>query len=250
MFAQTLASFETEWRYRADLQGLGTSVGRHPSANLLPVFNGAYRDLIEQALEYGYTQFLSRGTTTNLPTTPVEAGESYAVIATDATIRQIKKIDVRPSGGNWITLEEITALQLRDYGASSTPARVPRGWCWLDSGVTATTMVGHVAVTPVPQGGQYALWTMPEFTPLVLTTDSYVYHAECWRKWHIYKAMLEVCVVRDKNSQNVWNAIAKQLDPANEGSPAHQLKNMAPTASGAMTWTRSPDYNNTRGWGR
>lgn len=246
MFTQALGDtstgFEAEWRYRADLQGLGTSVGRHPSANLLPIFNGAYREMLEQALQWGYTQLLTRGTTTTPVWAPVEVGEGYAVIATTASMQQIKQVDFRySSGGDWRSLEEVSITQLRDLALNSTTAP-PRGWCLLETGISGADLTGQIAIAPVPPSGSYVLWTMPEFTALTGAAGLFAYHAECWRKWHIYKAMQEVCVVRDKDTQRIRDAIDRMLDPAVEQSPAHQMRAMAPTAAGPKTWTRSPNY--------
>lgn len=251
----TTTGFEGQFRFLADQQGLGTSVGRHPSASLLPVFNASYRELREYVTGLGYTQFLQRGTTTSLPTTAVEDGETYAIIdvgtsgtpGTVSTILQVKKIDVKISGDDWRELPEVTILQLRDLPARGT---APQGWCWLNSGsITGTTafVKGQIAIAPVPSSGSYCLWTMTEAPDLVNTTDVFIYHSESWAQWHMYHAMQKICGVRDKNNAAQLQAIAAQLNPNVPGTPAWNIQHQAPTASGPRTWTRSSAY---RGAGR
>jgi len=264
MFTQALGTtttgFEGEFRFEADLQGLGTSVGRHPSANLLPVFNSSYRRLVELVTGYGYTQFCTRGVTTALPTTAVETGETYAVInvgtagdpGTVPPVRQIKMLDVRDTSGRWRTLPEVTLLQLRDF--ASTSRGTPQAWCWLTapSISSGTTLVaGQIAITPTPIGGSYALWEMNELTLPSATTDVYLYHTEDWRMWHMYDAMARICGARDKDSARRLDFILSRLDPDVEGSPAWNVRNQAPTAAGSKTMTRASNYRGVGGlWGR
>jgi hypothetical protein len=252
--------FEGEFRFEADIQGLATAVGRHPSANLLPIFNSSYRRLVELVTGYGYTQFCTRGTTTALPTTAVETGETYATIdvgtagapGTVPTTRQVKMIDVKDLSGRWRTLPEVTLLQLRDF--ASTTRGQPEGWCWVTapSISSGTTLVaGKIAFTPVPAGGSYALWTMNDLTPPSATTDVYLYHTEDWRMWQMYDAMARVCGARDKDTAKKLQFILSRLDPSVEGSPAFNIKNQAPTAAGSKTMTRASNYRGISGaWGR
>jgi hypothetical protein len=253
VFTQALGTattaFEGQFRFLSDIQGLGTSVGRHPSADLLPVFNASYRSLRELVTGYGYTQFVTRGATTALPTTAVEAGETYAVITTAIGLEQIKAFDVKYTTGEWDRLPEVTLLQLRDFarlsgpGLPATPAR-PRAWCWLDAGsVSAAAYTGgKIAVTPVPNGGSYALWAMNETTDVSATTDVFLYHTEDWRQWHMYSAMAKIVGARDKDTARKLEFVQMQLNPDIEGTPAFNIKNQAPTAAGPKTWTRSASY--------
>lgn len=247
----TTTGFEGQFRFLADAQGLGTSVGRHPSADLLPVFNASYRALREHVTGLGYTQFIARGTTLALPTSAVEAGETYATIdvgtsgtpGTVPTTQQIKRVDVK-FDGRWRELPEVTLLQLRDLADSATAGR-PRGWCWLNAGsITGTTafVKGTIAVSPVPSGGSYALWTMTEAPDLVNTSDVWLYHTESWAQWHMYHAMLQIIAVRDKDSAAKAQAVARMLNPEEPGTPAYNIQRFAPTASGPRTWVRSASY--------
>jgi hypothetical protein len=250
----TTSGFESQFRFLADQQGLGTSVGRHPSASLLPVFNASYRELREYVTGLGYTQFMQRGATTPLPTTPVEAGETYAIIdvgtsgtpGTPSTILQVKKVDVKIGGNDWQELPEVTLLQLRDL-----PARgAPQGWCWLNSGsITSGTafVKGQIAIAPVPSAGSYCLWSMTEQPDLTATTDVFLYHSESWAQWHMFHAMQKICGIRDKNNAAQLNAIAAQLNPSVPGTPAWNIQHQAPTASGPRTWTRSSAYRGAGG---
>jgi hypothetical protein len=264
VFTQALGTgttgFEGEFRYLADVQGLATSVGRHPSASLLPIFNSSYRRLRELVSGYGYTQFCVRGATTALPTTAVETGETYAIInvgtagapGTVPPTAQIKMLDVRDTTGRWRTLPEVTLLQLRDF--ASTSRGQPQAWCWLNapSISSGTTLVaGQIAITPTPNGGSYALWAMNELTMPTATTDVYIYHTEDWRMWHMYDAMAQVCGARDKDTAKKLDFIMSRLDPDVDGSPAFNIRNQAPTAAGAKTMTRSSNYRGIIGaWGR
>lgn len=264
MFSQVLGTsttgFEGDFRFEADVQGLATSAGRHPSPNLLPVFNSSYRRLRELVTSYGYTQFCRRGTTTALPTSAVETGETYAVIDVGSdgsasgisNISQIKMVDVKDTSGRWRTLPEITLLQLRDF--STTTKGPPRAWCWLNGAsfsALASQTKGSIAITPVPNGGSYALWTLPEAIVPSSTSDFYIYHTEDWRMWHMYDAMSRIVGARDKDTARKLDFILSRLDPDVEGSPAFNIKNQAPTAAGPKTMTRSSDYRGIGGlWGR
>jgi hypothetical protein len=266
MFTQVLGTsttgFEGEFRYLADVEGLATSVGRHPSANLLPVFNSSYRRLRELVSGYGYTQFCRPGATTALPTTAVEAGETYAVIDVGAdgaavgvsNISQIKMVDVKSPGGRWRTLPEITILQLRDH-ATTTPGR-PEAWCWLTGpqfGALASQSKGSIAITPVPNGGSYKLWTMTEAIPVSSTSDFFIYHTEDWRMWHMYDAMGQIVGARDKDTAKKLDYITdNRLNVNVVGSPAYNISTQRPTAAGPRTWTRSGAYRGASRprWGR
>lgn len=248
----TTTGFEGQFRFLADVEGLGTPAGRHPSANLLPVFNASYRSLREFVTGMGYTQFIQRGTTTSLPTTPVEAGESYAVIANAQALDQIKRIDVRISGSDWYELPEVTLLQLRDL----TPARFfgspsrPQGWCWLNAGTVATSVytAGQIAFAPVPSSGQFCLWTMTEFTDLVATTDVWLYHTEDWAQWHMWDAMSKILGSRDKDTARKLDYIVNnRLNIEVPGSPANNIWKQRPTAAGPRTWTRGANYRGIGG---
>lgn len=266
--ATSPAGFEGQFRFLCDAQGLSTAAGRHPSADLLPVFNASRRSLRELVCSYGYTLLMTRGTTTNLPVVPVEAGEQYAVIdvgvsgspGTISTIDQLKKIDVKVNGTDWYPLDEVSLLQLRDishsrYGQGSTYPTRPRGWCWLNAGVETnpagvpTHVKGQIAVSPVPQNGQYALWTMNEEADLVTTTDVWLYHTEDWAQWHMWDAMSKICGARDKDSARKLDYIVNnRLNREIPGSPAYNIWTQRPTASGPRTWTRARNYRGP--WGR
>lgn len=252
----TTTGFEGQWRFLADAQGLGTAAGRHPSADMLPVFNASYRALREWVTSLGYTQFIKRGTTTTLPTTPVEAGETYAVIdvgtsgtpGTVPTLEQIKRVDIKVNGSDWYELPEVTLLQLRDL----TPSRFfgnpsnPRGWCWLNAGnITGTTafVAGQIALAPVPTNGSYALWSMTEQPDLVNTTDVWLYHTEDWAQWHMFDAMSKIVGARDKDTARKLDYIVNnRLNPNVPGSPAFNIASQRPTAAGPRTWVRSSSY--------
>lgn len=241
-----------DFRFEADIQGLNTApTARHPDANIILVANSSYKRLRELVAGYGYTQFCTRGTTTALPTTAVETGETYASITTLVGMDQLKMVDVKDTNGRWRPggLPEVTLLQLRDFATPFSGA--PRAWCWLDSGSVsgATFTGGKIAITPVPIGGSYALWTMSEPQVVASSTDVFLYHTEDWRMWHMYDVMSRIVGARDKDTAKKLQFIMSRLDPSVEGSPAFNIKNQAPTASGSKTMTRSSNYNGIGPWG-
>jgi hypothetical protein len=245
----TTTGFEGQWRFLCDTQGLGTAAGRHPSADLLPIFNANYRSLRQFVTGLGYRQFCQRGATTALPTSAVEANETYATITLAAGVSQIVQVDAFYQG-EWLEggLQEIQLGQLRDYPTRTRGC--PRAWLWLDAGsVSGSTLTaGKIGVTPVPNSGSYALWTMSEFTDLVQTTDVYLYHTEDWRRYHMYSAMADICGARDKDTARKLDFILRQLDPSIEGTPAYNIAVHAPTAAGPKTWTRSVNYRGVGPW--
>jgi hypothetical protein len=225
------------------------------------VFNSSYRRLREFVVSLGYTQFCRPGTTTALPTSAVETGETYAVIdvGTDGSatgvsnIEQIKMFDVKGTNGQWRTLPEVTILQLRDY--ASTVSGPPRAWCWLNGpafGALASQSKGSIAVTPVPNGGSYKLWTMAEAIPVSGTSDFFIYHTEDWRMWHMYDAMSQIVGARDKDTAKKLDYIVNnRLNVNVPGSPAYNISTQRPTAAGPRTWTRSSAYRGAMPrWGR
>lgn len=254
MFTQALGTtttgFEGQFRFLADQQGLGTAVGRHPSADMLPIFNANHRSLRQFVTGLGYRQFTTRGTTTALPTSAVETNETYATITLAEGVSQIVQVDAFYRG-EWLEggLQEITLGQLRDYPTRTRGC--PRAWLWLDSGSVsgATLTAGKIGVTPVPDSGSYALWTMSEFTDLSATTDVYLYHTEDWRRWHMLSCMRDICGVRDKDSARKLETIERMLNPDIEGTPAWNIRVHAPTAAGPKTWTRSRNYRGIGPWG-
>lgn len=241
-----------EFRFLADQQGLNSAVGRTPDADLLPVINDCYRALREQVTQWGYTEFLDRGTTTALPVVPFEVGESYATITTAVGLTQIKAIDAKLTSGDWRRLTEVTFLQLRDrYNRPSAPG-YPHLWCWLSAGTVSgsTYTGGRIALAPVPNGGSYVLWSLQEATPVALTTDVFLYHTVDWKMWHMMQVLVRVCGIRDKNTRAQVDIVLRELDPAQDGTVAQRIKSQAPTASGPKTWSRSNDYRGGRGpWG-
>lgn len=237
-----------QWRFLADQQGLNSSAGRHPDADLIPLANANYRSLRQYVTSLGYRQFCTRGTTTALPTTAVETNETYATITLAQGVSQIAHFDVRYSNGEWDTLPEITLGQLRDYATRTRGT--PRAWLWLDAGSVSgsTFTAGKIGVTPVPNGGSYALWTMSEFTDLSSSSDVFLYHTEDWRRWHMYSTMADIVGARDKDTSSKLAFALRQLDPKVPGTPAYNIVKQAPTAAGPKTWTRSNSYRGIGLW--
>ena len=259
MFTQALGQGATpgpasgwigQFRFLADQQGLSSAVGRHPDADMLPVINANYRSLRQFVTGEGYRQFCTRGTTTALPTSAVETNETYATITLVAGVSQIAQVDIFYQG-EWLedSLPEISLGQLRDYATRNRGC--PRAWLWLDAGsVSGSTLTaGKIGITPVPDGGSYALWTMSEFTDLSAATDVYLYHTEDWRRWHMFSVMRDICGVRDKDSARKLATIERMLDPEIPGTPAYNIVKQKPTAAGPKTWTRSRYYRGNGAWG-
>lgn len=259
------SGFIGEFRFLADAQGLSSAAGRHPDADLLPVLQASREALRELVTGYGYTLFCTRGATTNLPTTAVEAGEQYAVInvgvsgspGTIDTLQQVKRIDVKASGSDWFPLDEVTLNQLRDisgsqYGFGSN-GTMPKGWCWLNAGAlsnpqTGASVAGQIAIAPVPRAGQYCLWTMNKEPLATGATSLWLFHTEDWAQWMMWDAMSKIVGSRDKNSKKQLDYIVNnRLNREVPGSPAFNIWVQRPTAAGPRTWTRGKNYRGP--WG-
>jgi len=244
-----------QFRFLADAEGLSSAAGRHPDSDLLPVINASYKALREFVTGLGYTQFITRGTTTNLPTTPVEVGENYAIIATTVGLNQVKKIDVKFSGTDWYELPEVTLLQLRDVAPArhfgTTPNR-PQAWCWLDAGAVtlpSTFVAGRIALCPVPSSGQYCLWSTTEIVDVAVAADVFLYHTEDWAQWHMFDVMSKICGARDKDTARKLDYILNnRLNIEVPGSPANNIYKQRPTAAGPRTWVRSASYRGPAPW--
>lgn len=243
---------EGEFRFQFDLQSAGTAGTRNPTTNVAAALNGSYRSLREYVTNCGYTLFMNRGSTTALPTSATVSGEDYAQITVPTTTNVVKAIDVQRSGQPWGRLEEVPFGQLRDFtswrGSGFRP-QLPLAWSWLTAATVsgAATTAGHIAIFPIPTGGNYCLWTLPEWTDITDPTHVFLFHTEEWLQWLFAHAALKVCVFRDKDARKRKQDLQDVLNPYLEGSAAFNIKSQAPTAAGPRTWSRSPNY---RGGGR
>lgn len=245
---------EGQFRYQFDIQGLGTSGGRNPTADVVSALNGSYRSLREFVTNCGYTLFLTRGSTTVLPTSATVTGEDYAQIAVPQATLVVKGVDVQFGSEPWYRLQEVPFGQMRDftqYQQRANNPRRPMAWSQLTAGTVAGSAftAGQIAVFPIPSSGNYALWTLPEWTDITSATDVFLFQSEEWIQWMFAHAALKVNVFRDKDAQRKRDALYAQLDPNIVGSPAYNVRTLAPVAAGPRTWTRDRNYRSGRFWG-
>ena len=176
--------------YRADLEGL---IERHPSLDLNREANLSYRDLRVRLANADVQTVLTPTALLTLPVVEAVAGGGYAEIDWPTDAVSVHGIDVKV-GGYWQNVPQGTFAMRRlgpvqgrgDYGNDGTTQWIQRSLPTV-SGTTA--VAGKIMLFPVPEGGQYVLWYLPEW--LDLTADTHLFPGqESWLQWVIW----DVCV--------------------------------------------------------
>lgn len=219
----------------------------HPTADLNIDLDDSYRTMRDYVTEKKWGTYLRTTGSTALPTTP-PSGENYVEIPVPATTRLVKKLEVKFST-KWLPVDEVPFGQLRMFNGSSVwfnDTKAPFVWTLLDSGMQATdtansgtATAGVIALTPIPSGGSYQLWTLAEHADLSADSGAggfYSYGNQAMLDYHVYHCALK-CASSDNDSQGILSGLALLLSKAETA-----LDNGAPTATGAKTWRRSPNY--------
>lgn len=185
----TLGEVKQMAQYRADLEGLSD---RHPGANLGQEANMSYRALRVLLANNDVQMVLSPTAIADLPLVEAVSGGGYAEIDWPSSFVSVHGLDVK-IGGAWSTLPRGNFTHRRlgafngergDYAFAGEGQAmwIPRS---LPTVSGATTANGKIQLFPVPGGGQYVLWGLPEWIDLTLDTDLFPGQEE-WIDWVIW----------------------------------------------------------------
>lgn len=175
--------------YRGDLEGI---TDRHPTLNMNQEANLSYRDLRVKLANNDVMTVLSPTAILTLPQVEAVAGGGYAEIDWPTNAVSIHGLDVKV-GGYWNTVPQGTFTQRRlgpvvnDRGDYSY---ADEGLClWVQRSLPTTSasaqVAGKIMLFPVPSGGSYVLWFLPEWVDIVLSTDLFP-GQESWLQWVVW----------------------------------------------------------------
>lgn len=172
--------------YRADLEGI---TDRHPLVDLAQEANLSYRDLRVKLANADVQTVLTPTAITALPVVEAVAGGGYAEIDWPVDAVSVHGLDVKV-GGYWCTVPQGTFAQRRlgpvwnergDYTYAGEGLAM-----WIQRSLPTTNasaqVAGKIMLFPVPGGGSYVLWYLPQWVDLVLTTDLFP-GQESWLQW-------------------------------------------------------------------
>lgn len=240
-------------RTRAQVRALVTRRARvvdhlnsHPTADLNIDLDDGYRELRQLATDSKWGTFL---TTTGALTLPLTAptGENYVVIPVPTDCNTVKALEVKTST-NWCRVEEMGLLNLREYNQFSPyQFNGPLGWCMLDQGVQATTVLntgsaaaGVIALFPVPTtSGSYQLWYLPEFAGLSADSGAggfYTYANDDQLQYHVFAVCAKI-LISDNDSNEMLQGVLSELTKFEE-----RVRSSSPTKAGPRTWKRARNY--------
>lgn len=174
--------------FRGDLEGM---LERHPTVNVFREANMSYRKMRVKLANNDVPTVLSPTSILSLPVVEAVAGGGYAEIPWPTNFVSVHGLDVKV-GGYWNTVPQGVFNQRR-----LGPVTTERGdYAYSDEGLTqwivrnlpttttTTANAGAIMLFPVPTGGQYVLWGLPEWVDLVNGTDLFP-GQESWIEWVI-----------------------------------------------------------------
>jgi len=196
---KTLGEVRNQAIFRGDLEGL---LDRHPTLNANQEANDAYRRLRVKLANNDVQTVLAPTAILSLPTTEAIAGGGYAEIDWPTGAVSVHGLDVKV-GGYWTTVPQGTFTQRR-----LGPVTSDRGdYQYADEGLAmwiqrslptvsgSNPVAGKIMLFPVPSGGSYVLWSLPEWVDITLDSDVFP-GQESWLQWVIYELTC-VLLVRD-----------------------------------------------------
>lgn len=190
--------------YRADLEGI---TDRHPTLSMNLEANLSYRELRVKLANNDVQTVLSSTAITALPLVEAVAGGGYAEIDWPTNAVSVHGLDVKV-GGYWNTVPQGYFAQRR-----LGPVVSERGdYSYADEGLAlwiqrslpttsaATQVAGKIMLFPVPSGGSYVLWFLPEWVDITADTDLFP-GQESWLQWVIWDLACK-CLIRDIGPQS------------------------------------------------
>lgn len=233
MFTAARSVIRAAVRRRAGIIG---QTNAHPDADLSLDIDDSYRELRDLCTRARYGTFLTSTSAASLPTTPPVAGEQYVELTSPSGAIMIRGVDVQPAV-DWIRAEEVAFEMLRSVQPNRWQGSRRYWWTLLNSGTVATSVytTGKIALFPIPQGGNYKVWYLPEFAATTQDSDVYLYHTDVWQQWHIQSVVQKVAQ-QDNDSNNTAKMAAEKLVEYEA-----KIRAGTPTASGPAEWGRARD---------
>lgn len=220
----------------------------HPTADVNVDCDDGYRDLRQLVTDSKWSTFLKTTGALALPVVSAVVGENYAAIPVPTDANTVKKLEILRTT-TWEPVEEMGFGNLRDlnFFDFTRQSRGPLGWCMLDQGVQATTVLntgtaaaGVIAVFPVPAfGGSYQLWYLPEFAGTSADSGAngfYTYANDDQLQYHVMATSVKL-IISDNDSQGMLAGLLEELQRYEE-----RIRSSSPTKAGPRTWRRSRSY--------
>lgn len=248
---RSLVSMRVELAKQAgiDTDDLGATIPRHPTSWVNLVLNDAYRSYRTAVTNWHYQLFKLNTVAANLPTTPPVAGETYAEVPWPAGAVDVLGVDVLVSNDlGWRKLESVEWEERRAFDPTPLWADgtcSPYAFSTVSQGSVSgsTFTAGTIALFPLPSGGQYKVWYLPEWTDISTDAHLFLFNNEDGVQWVLWEATRRIAT-RDNDSQSRLAEAARQLNPLSPDTVAARLKASAPkhVKSGPKTLRRAWDY--------
>jgi hypothetical protein len=185
--------------YRADLEGL---LERHPTVDLNREANLSYRDMRVKLANADCPTVLVPSAITPLPSSEAIAGGGYAELDWPTDAVSVHGLDVKV-GGYWGTVPQGNFTQRRlgpmqnergDYSYANEGLAT-----WIVRSLPTTSgsaeVAGKIMLFPVPAGGSYVLWYLPEWNDIASDNDIFP-GQEGWIQWVIWDVACKA-LIRD-----------------------------------------------------
>ncbi len=248
---RTLVNMRIELAKQAgiDTDDLGATIPRHPTSWVNAVLNDSYRSYRVFITNNHYQLFKVATTATALPTTPPVVGETYAEIPWPTAAVDVLGVDVLVSNDlGWRKLESVEWEERRAFDPTPLWADgtcSPYAFSTVSEGSVSgsTFTAGTIALFPLPAGGTYKVWYLPEWTDISTDSHLFLFESEDGVQWVLWEATRRIAA-RDNDSQNRLAEAARQLNPLDPSSVAGRLKAAAPkhVKAGPKTLRRALDY--------
>lgn len=164
--------------YRADIQG---QLDRHPTVNLLRLFNESVQQLRVRKVNLGFEGYLTHTAPAALKVTPVVAGETYSEEDWPKDACNIYGVHVLFETGLWLPLKPISFSGVRDYqrngayGSAFSTNSTPRAYALRQAplNTTSSETVGAICITPLPNvARQFQIFYLQSW-PDAASTDTF-----------------------------------------------------------------------------
>lgn len=248
---KTLVALRTSLAKQAgiDTDDVGGTIPRHPTAWVNTVINDSFRSLRAFVVSKRYNLYKLATTAAALPTSPPVTGETYAEISWPTTAVDVLGIDVLiDSSYGWRPLEPVEWEERRNFDPSPlylSGATAPYAFSAVSQGSVATTVftAGTIAVFPLPRGGTYKVWYLPEHTDVTTDAHLFVFGNEDWAQWVLWEATRRLAA-RDNDANARLGEAARQLNPLAPDTVAYRIAQNAPrhVRAGPQTMTRAWNY--------
>jgi hypothetical protein len=248
---RTLAAMRVELAKQAsiDTDDTGGTFARHPTAWVNIVLNDAFRSYRSFITQHHYQLYKLATTAAALPTTPSVTGELFAEIPWPSTAVDVLGIDVLTQAElGWRKLEPVEWEERRMFDPAPFLAEgvyAPYAFSTVSEGTVSgsTFTAGSIALFPLPRGGTYKTWYLPEWVDITTDGHLFLFPDEDGAQWVLWEATRRIAA-RDNDSNNRLAEAARQLNPLMPDTVAGRIVKSAPkkVKAGPKTIRRSADY--------